>query len=294
MRGGSLDVEYESRLVEAAVLAALSGRAHAPTFWLERERCYRIDDAEAREAAFVALHPRWFERLGLARALRVALDEQPLITAACQRCVVGLAQGAGDEWADLLVASAAGPVVFLRLRPETLGTPERLLALLRHELLHIADMLDPAFGYEPRPTGAPGSLGDRAVGDRYRVLWDAFVDGRLARRGHVPSSVRAERLREFARAFPALGEGTEAAFARFFDAPHCTHAELVAFARGAGPARIVCPLCGLPTVELEPAPARLTQEAREAIAGDFPDWTPAAGVCRRCAELYAARLITRP
>jgi hypothetical protein len=103
--------------------------------------------------------------------------------------------------------------------------------LLRHELLHVADMLDPGFGYEPR-MGAGAPLLDHGRQERYRVLWDTYVEGRLVRSGVAPAIVRAERLREFTRAFPALGTRTAAAFERFFDAPRCTHAELVAVATG--------------------------------------------------------------
>jgi hypothetical protein len=75
--------------------------------------------------------------------------------------------------------------------------------------------------------------------DTYRVLWNAWVDGRLVRLGVLPVTARAERLADFARAFPHLGAGLEAAFDRFFAAQHLTHAALVAFAvgglEGAGP-----------------------------------------------------------
>jgi hypothetical protein len=227
----ALDVEYEPRLVEAAVLAALGGRRDEPAFRAERDPLYEVLDAEAREAAFSALHACWFERLALDRPFRETLGERPEIVAHCDRYIVAAARTAGEESADLLVAPDRRPMVLVRVRPETVAGPDGLRRFLRHELLHIGDMLDPDFGYEPcLPPPARAGTPDDLLRDRYRVLWAAWVDGRLTRLGHVAPSVRAERRRDFERAFPEPGEGTPEAFERFFGAPTCTHRELLRFA----------------------------------------------------------------
>lgn len=41
----------------------------------------------------------------------------------------------------------AAPTLVVRLRPQSLLDQGALRTLLRRELLHVADMLDPAFGY---------------------------------------------------------------------------------------------------------------------------------------------------
>ncbi len=226
--------EYEPALVEAAVLAALRGHPDEPALHEERDALYGIADPDAREMAFAGLHARWFERVGLGEPLRKALAERPEIAERCGRGIVARAPAARVEGADLLVAPPARPTLLLRLTPETLSARERAVRLLRHELLHVADMLDPGFGYEPR-LGAGAPLLDSGRQERYRVLWDASVEGRLVRSGLAPSTVRAERLREFTRAFPALGLRAAAAFDRFFDGPRCTHAELAAAAGAPAP-----------------------------------------------------------
>ena len=228
-----MTIDYEPGLVEAAILVSTGD---APAFHDERDPLYAIDDAEAREAAFATLHAGWFERLGLDRALVAALAERPEVGAACARCVVGRAGAVAAEAADLLVAPPARPTLLVRLTPARLAAPERVLTFLRHELLHVADMLDRDFGYEPRlpPTGAGRLLDDRRA-ERYRVLWDAYVDGRLLAARRALPAVRTERLREFRWAYPELGDRVERAFERFFEARRCTHAELVAFASGASP-----------------------------------------------------------
>ncbi|MBI3628618.1 MAG: hypothetical protein HY217_03365 [Candidatus Rokubacteria bacterium] len=228
-------VDYERALVEAAVLAGLGGRPEERAFQAERDGVYEIPDPEAREAAFAALHGAWFERLRLDRRLPKALAERPEIAGRCARCIVARVVAARDESADLLVAPPALPTLLVRVRAATLGVPARWERLLRHELLHVADMLDPAFGYAPRlPSSPEGPAHDRRLAERYRVLWDAYVDGRLARAGRVPAEVREVRLGDFARAFSELGDRVPGGFEAFFGAERCTHADLVAFAQGAG------------------------------------------------------------
>jgi len=63
--------------------------------------------------------------------------------------------------------------------------------------------------------------------ERYRVLWNTSIDGRLVRLGLVPPVCRAHRFREFARTFPMLGDRTAEAFTRCFEAAAVTHAELM-------------------------------------------------------------------
>ena len=224
-------IDYEPALIEATVLQCVGDRQdlHA-----ERDPLYVIADAEAREAAFVALHARWFQRLGCDRPLHEALAERPEVAGACGRCVVARAGSTRAEAADLLMAPPVRPTLLVRITPARLGVRERTLAFLRPELLHVADMLDPDFGYEPRlaSTHDP-ALREGRRAERYRVLWDTYVDGRLVAGARAPATLRGERLAEFRQAFPELGQQAEAAFQRFFDARRRTHAELVAFATNA-------------------------------------------------------------
>ena len=300
-------LEYEPALVEEAILQVLRGHREERAFRRDRDRLYEVPDPEAREGAFRDLHAAWFERLGLGRPIVQAVHEQPAIAAATRGCRIAAARSRQEEGAELFVRPPGPGLVerdrrwvVVRLRPEALGPADRLLQFLRHELLHIADMLDPGFGYEPRlrqPAADP--VPERLLQDRYRVLWDATIDGRLARLGLAPPSVRAERLRDFARAFPMLAARTEEAFSRFFDGAACTHADLVAFAADLGGALGTqaegphpgerCPLCRFPTHAFEPDPSKLPPQVLDRVRADFPAWDPAQSLCQQCAELYRAR-----
>jgi hypothetical protein len=236
-----LPIEYEPALVEAAVLAALRGRPGEPAFRAERDPLYAIAEPEARETAFRTLHGRWFEVLGLGAVLDRALREQPAVATRASRCVVIRARSPGEEGGDLLVAAGAGPgpptrTVLLRLRPESFLDPEGLRTRLRREILHVADVLDPAFGYTPHWPPAAGPLPPGLVRERYRVLWDTVVDGQMVRRGWAGPALRWERFHEFVATFPVLGARAGEIFGRLFDGP-ARHADLVALALDPGLAR---------------------------------------------------------
>jgi len=318
-------VEWDPRFLEEAVLRAAETR-QVLGFRGPRNRLYEIQDPEQREAAFREFHSDWFERLDLGRGIWQALQEQPLIPTSTRACIVVHSRGSRDEGADLFVSPGGkgtgeteGRTVAIRLDPHRLLDEERLLAFLRHELFHIADMLDPIFGYEPQlPKGELGPAHERLLQDRYRVLWDIYIDGRQVHRNWAPSSLRERRLHEFTRTFPMLADRIEEAFSRFFNGTSLTHSDLVAFAINpvATLASVLdsyssnlkfdirnsnlptysrpergerCPLCRFPTHVFETDAAALPDAVVMAIRGDFPAWDTAHGLCQQCADLYRAR-----
>lgn len=299
-------LRYEPSFVESAVFVGVREGSEERVYHRERSRLYHVADPEERERAFCALDARWLTRLGLTAPIERALSEAPIVLANVGRCLVAGAPEKKVEGAELYVTpeAAAGrkekPTAGIFLQPKSLLDGARLLAFLRHEMLHITDMLDPGFGYEPAlPAAEGGPTHDRLLKERYRVLWDAAIDGRMLRRGWAAARVRDERLEEFAHAFPMLGALTEDWFGGFFDGDAHTHAELVAFASDPRTALAEtaspgsrCALCGFPTFDFEPGPSRLPPELMAAILLDFPRWRPADGLCSQCAELYRARKIS--
>lgn len=296
-------IAYDAVLVEESVLLAERGlsAAEAATFRAERDRIYDVDDPDEREVRFEELHGRFFLQLGLDRPLHEVLAERPELLLRTRGCRVLPAVSRPEEMADVRgevgAPGEAAPTIVVRLRPQSLLDPEALRTLLRRELLHVADMLDPAFGYRKE---LPGVETDPAVvnllRERYRVLWDATIDGRLCRGGLLGVRARAARLFEFAHAFPMLSDSAETAFAPWFDGPRPTHATMVAFIqepRGPGTDdEGRCPLCRLPTPSLERGTEGLDRDVLRAIERDYPGWRPEHGRCARCAEVYQALLPT--
>jgi len=235
-----------------------------------------------------------------------AIEEQPLIGDHVATCFVARAGQPKDEGAELFVA--ADPAIAPRgrrtlrilIRPEWLLRREILTPFLRHELLHIADMLDPVFAYETvLPVTEGGPTHDNLITNRYRVLWDVTIDGRMAKRGWCDPEIRERAFRNFLAGFPMLGEAGGEVFQRFFDAPQPRHSELAAFVLDPRPTAVHraekfaagthCALCRFPTQAFEPAPQSLAGEILTEIQKDFPQWRPAQGLCSQCADLYRAR-----
>jgi hypothetical protein len=304
-----LTANYDPKLVEDAVFYSQGASNIAPDLAAQRNRIYDVAKPEARDELFRALYRTWFHRLGLGEPIDKALREQPLITTQVDNCYVLCATHARQEGAELFVA--ADPVsheiqqrnLRILIRPATLLRAEPVTEFLRHELFHIADMLDPAFAYEPTlPKADGGPTYDTLITSRYRVLWDVTIAGRMLRRGWCAAAVRAQERNSFVQAFAMLNDRCEDLFQRFFDAAEPRHAELAAFAcapRAAGNdlsnqgvAGTHCSLCRFPTHAFAADPAKLGAEVFAAISGDFPDWTPAKGLCAQCADLYRGRQIS--
>jgi len=292
-----MNLEIEDRLVEQSVQAAIDREPDAH-FHREREATYSIDGAEARDRAFSELHARWFRRLGLDLPIRQALAEQPQIAGLIERCRVSAVVRSSDEGSQLYVQRAENTegkplrqLVF-RIRPAALVDAQEVLRLLRRELVYVADMLDPTFGYEPTlPRSLGGPLAQRLLVDRYGAAWAATVVGRLVRKGFLPGASRESALARFRAAFPALGDEAVAAFDRLFQS-RPSHAELVRMTQepqllkrsaGASEGASICALCRMPAHRVDLVRDLRTQAA---IAADFPEWKSSHRVCPRCAEVY--------
>jgi len=287
------DVELDPHLVEESVLLA-SDAASPPIrhgYRRERDAIYEIADSEKREAAFRDLDARWFDRLGLGTPLLRLVREFDSVLARVSRCIVLLAARTRDEGADLHDSRGAMPALAVKLTPHSLLSFEEVAPALRGELLHVEDMLDPAFDYQ-RDVPAPeeGAVYEKLLRDRYRVLWNTSVDGRLSARGQLAKGGEARRRQEFLATFSMLEAEAEAHFERLFHGSRPSHRELLSFARSVeGRAAGRCPLCRFPTARFRGEGAPLDTRVEEAIRRDFPDWSLSQGICVQCADLYEAR-----
>ena len=314
-------VVYDARLLEEAVLRVVRARpaAEQQRFHRQRDVAYEVSDPDAQDRAFGRIHQRWFVQLALGWPLQRALADTGMVLTRASECRVTTAVSRKDEVADLFDWSYPGgvgdtirdgdpslpdhgKVILVRLRPESFLEPRALLRFLRHELMHVADMLDPSFGYQKQlPVFDTGPSYDNILRHRYRVVWDTSIDGRLFGRGVVGPEVRQARHREFAATFQMLGEETRRSFSRWFSEDNPAHDDLVAFVcdpRGFGHGRSNrftgrCPICRFPTAALDPHPERLTEAARTELKADHPSWNLDQGLCAQCADLYQARMAMR-
>ena len=231
-------IHYDPQLVEHSVLLAVRDDSS-----VERELhkvidpVYAVQDAEEREQAFVQVFAEWFDRLSLGRMVGELVAQRPLISEMVDRCVVREASRRRDEGAELCIRGGRSEprslsrAVVIQLCPEAVVDPRRTQPHLRRELLHISDMLDAKFGYDPeafRSSAPAHSL----IRDRYRCLWSTYVEGRLVGEGGMPSRGAETRAAECERLFSERGAGgAMAAFTKVFNARHLTHAGLLDWAR---------------------------------------------------------------
>jgi hypothetical protein len=134
--------------------------------------------------------------------------------------------------------------------------------------------------------------------ERYRLLWDITIDGRLAAAGHRPMQARQHHARAFARSYSFWAEPKlEEAFTGLWQNHSPRHQDLVALLadpRGLrqtpGPVPgASCPLCDFPTFDWA-ALADVSAGVIERVAAEFPMWHPEDGLCLRCLETYQAAL----
>lgn len=300
-----LPVRFDEGLLERAVLLAVERApgAERRSFRSARDPIYEIEEPQRRERAFRALHGDWFERLGVAAPLRALLAEQPVIGRSTSACLVAPADRPRDEHADLREARAqqetARPVLVLQLLATTMVEPSRLAALLRRELLFVADMLDPAFGYDPE-VAVRGTSGPFAslLRERHDLLWRVTVDGRLAARGWLADRAMHRLQARFETIFPATRHRRRAIFRALFDGPRPCHAELMRLARDpAGEPRGTsgeCPLCGMAVPRDGLRRGSLPVGVIAAARRDFADWRTQDGMCPHCADLYELRERAQP
>jgi hypothetical protein len=199
-----MNLTYDAELLEGvAFLEARRREANGQGLLVarydrQRTKLYALADEDARNAAFFGLHLKWFRDFGCEDRILAALKEFPLIRQRAATLLVRKAVSKQDEGAELFVRPDARNVA-VAFRCERLFEPA-FDQFLRHELCHVSDMLDDSFAYEPEITlaDAPATELD-LLRERYRVLWDITIDGRMKH-----ANEKSKRLAEFRKALPSL------------------------------------------------------------------------------------------
>jgi hypothetical protein len=300
-----MQLQYDQDFVESAVSLCATGQFRSvrqiqiARFHRERENLYSIVDPEERDSRFFQLDLEWFREWGLEDVLTARLREFPLLGRQLSIFVIRRARGRKDEGAELYVNDAGQRTGILSLRPERLAGENRIAGFLNHELSHLADMVDPAFGYSPElnlPQWSPGQ--QRLARERYSVLWDTSIDGRLHRANRPTIATREGRWQDFSKVFDRWPESQrEGTFTAVWTHPQPTHRwfeDLVVQTCETGLSEQpspggACPLCGFPTF-LWADPLKLSDTLIAAVHLEFPNWLPQHGVCGRCCAVYRTRL----
>ncbi|MCZ6692073.1 MAG: hypothetical protein O7H41_21010 [Planctomycetota bacterium] len=306
-----MKIRYDPSLVEEVVyhtmrrLEVMGGGRLSRSYRRRRNRCYRFSDPTERERVFVALHRELFEVFGFDRVIPEILGEFPELEGRIAEGSVERVRRVRDEGVEFFVRPDPQQrrTMVLKIRVETFLEPEFLLRFLRHEIGHVANMVDPSFRYKP-DIAIPGesSAKRNLVIDRFRLFWSIQVDGQIVRRGKEPLSSREDRRREFQEA--VADPASRGAFDHIWGGPLHSQADLLLAAEDpmtllqavrtgrdrSGETRqpgLPCPVCGFPTVDWASDPESLSAKVVARIQAESPAWSPEKSLCARCEEIYA-------
>lgn len=232
-----LAIEYEQSLVETTVF--LTTRANETLeceLHLAIDPLYEILDEELRQREFVTVFRDYFAKLKLDHAIGNLIAERPLIARHVDQCIVREAARKKDESAELFVREIKNSgtkyrTLVIQVCPGSLIDSKRLDVQMRRELLHVSDMLDECFDYEYETFSGPLSL-QNLQRDRYRVLWDTYVEGRLHREKLGVQKEKSRLQQSFERVFTNCSPTPdERMFHEVFNASSLTHEILIKWAR---------------------------------------------------------------
>jgi len=302
-----MNIEYDASLVEQAVFLAakkddqLDIELHQAT-----DQLYELPDQRERQARFRDVYKSFFQRLGFGDVIPRLLQERPSIEDHVEQCLVCEAPRRKTECAELCVriGEDSHPVskgtLFVKLCPSSLLDSTDIVTRLRRELLHVADMLDERFGYQKAALVGHHPR-QNLIRDRYRVLWDIFVEGRLFREGHGDKRITRALRDQLVCVFSKIPSSQcTPAFDRLYRAMKLTHSQLLEWAsipeRLFGEERAshagshgvpgeMCPICGFSTFdwfEEEDACYKIASVVQTV----HPRWRTDDGICRQCAEIY--------
>lgn len=233
-----ITIEYEQALVETAVFLAARREERLECELHECiDRLYEIADHELRHREFARVFREFFTKLGFDRFMVALLAERPPVGERVDRCVVREAARTKAQSAELFIQGRQTGdhhvvrTLVIQMCPQSFLDTGRFITRMRRELLHVADMLDERFGYR-REAFAGEPSRQNLQRDRYRVLWDTYVAGRLEREHLGVNGERQQLERAFGRVFANYMTGTDGeVFARIFDAPSLTHRNFMDWAR---------------------------------------------------------------
>ena len=219
-----------------------------------------------------------------------------------------------DEGSNVLNRVLGNPIIEMRVLASRFSNPEEAMdldAFLIQEFMHAKDMVDPEFDYED--AFIPGNPSVKnLITSRFRLLWNMYVDARLARMGVVSVLPKEARFREFDNFYRKIPDKQRRGiFEGIWVTEKFTHEELLSMAtdldtlmsKYVDPGEISeeerdfihlqgspCPLCKFPTYNWVDDPESICDEmVIEAIQIDFPDWESKDGGCDRCIEVYELR-----
>ncbi len=327
-----MEIRFQPALLQEVIdsFSEKTEREGDPTYYNEfhelADPIYEKFSLDDREPEFKKLYQQLFGKWGFADILNDSFDEFPALKAKIGIVLVRGVLKEDQEGVDIL--RKWGTVeeklakqfeekglkgVGIKLIPRRFYDPA-INRYLRHELTHISDMLDEAFGYDADTKVGFNPGEEHLILNRYRVLWSLHVDSRIERSGKEPMFSKEYRFREFRTWYRKILPGqVESVFEGLWQTEYLTHAELLEMASDTIrvmdraieieegeipdlPTKALlmpgfpCPLCRFPTYSwVENLEEKLEPFVLDYIQENHPGWEIDYGACDRCFEVYKLR-----
>src|SRR3989338_4335556 len=295
-------IVFESAFIEEAVFLAAKYNINKindtmiQEFHKAREKIYQAPTDEKRNSAFEHLYREYFNKFKINEVFERIIAGFPLFYQPHVMFFIKKVWSKGQEDAELFVDGDL-KTVCIALMANRLLQPFYIQAMLRHDLLRVSDMLDPLFRYTPHILLAgKNELENNLIKDRFRVLWDLYIDARLRRNGHPVVKPAEDQKKEFQKAFFFLKSSEQDyVYSRLEGGEDLIQIDLMNWAQDArgirtlGEGGLRCPLCNFTCYESVKNWSSGTGVVVKEIEKDHPEWGPAQGICPQCLDLYRCR-----
>lgn len=313
-----MKIEFDPNLIEEAIFRELKVKEEKGDYTLTNEYhaltdpVYENFPLDERPAQFKKIEWDFFKKLGFFNLIKESFDEFPDLEGKVIGGVITKAKNPFDEGSSLTKGPGEGTEqkrIIVKLLIDRFQEIAYLKKLIRHELMHVSDMLSESFDYKDERLGC-NPMEESIITERYSIFWDIFVDSRLIRKEKETISDKEGRYAEFESLYKKIPTEIKAAIFNVLWQDEClTHNKILELAKDVNkvikiseglPIKHVqkmkktllpgaqCPLCQFRTYNWV---ENLNHDSYiiDNIKRDFPDWEPDDGVCERCIEVYKVR-----
>jgi hypothetical protein len=279
-------------------MKAKEGEKIDETFHQEREKIYLKEFlAEERDKDFQYLYEKYFSDLGFKAIFAEIIGEFPLLSDPNVLIFVKRVCSRKQEESELFLQGDF-KTVYIGLQVVRILDQSFLKDFLRHELMHVSDMLDSKFQYLPNPVlRGKGEIENNFIRDRFRVLWNLYVDARLKRKRHLAGTSEEKQRREFEKLFSFWDESRRGeVLKRIAVSENITQADLLMMAsdqrlsKTLGEGGLRCPLCDFTSYEVNRKWTKEEILVAQEIRKNHPWWEMSMGVCTQCFDIYQSKL----
>src|SRR3989338_7975483 len=289
----ALQINFDLTFIEEAVFLLMRTKQEDKLFrdfCNEKEEIYQKDvSGDERDRAFKLFYDRYFCSLGLEDFFKNICKDFPLLSQPEIRVVVKRVWNRKHEEAELYVQPHQ-KTVYLGILVHRVLDLTFLESFLRHELVRISDMLSFDFQYSPHPgLGGKNEIENNLIRERFRLLWDFYIDARLRGKGFKTLKSYADQREEFDRKFFFLTPSErEPVLGQIQNCESLMQMDLLNWAgdprslKVLGEGGLRCPLCDFTSFD----PVEHWGADRFAVVNeirkDYPLWDPKQGVCPQC------------